>query len=149
MHIEEPRESSLLDLMHDSPSLNSMCSSQDLRRHRCYATFEACTICGEKGLKGHVKLFGSTHEIPLQVVAWRFNMQRGESLEYIETPILDKAVILFGIGVFVNTHHNQHFEVWEVKITSLNTDLSGFGQLFIPNEKGKFVHDLQIVSFLT
>ncbi|MCO5608508.1 hypothetical protein L7F22_062719 [Adiantum nelumboides] len=64
-------------------------SQVDVRRRRLYAPIEMCSICNNN-LGYHIDLFGTTYDLPPQVVAWRYSMQQGITKEYIEAPLLDK-----------------------------------------------------------
>ncbi|MCO5579427.1 hypothetical protein L7F22_033282 [Adiantum nelumboides] len=114
-------------------------SQVDVRRRRLYAPIEMCSICNNN-LGYHVDLFGTTYDLPPQVVAWRYSMQQGITKEYIEAPLLDKEVINFGVGTFIRSVNMHHYEIWMVQLSSLKA--SKFGCIYVPGSEGKSIEDL-------
>ncbi|MCO5586807.1 hypothetical protein L7F22_040749 [Adiantum nelumboides] len=114
-------------------------SQVDVRRRRLYAPIEMCSICNNN-LGYHIDLFGTTYDLPPQVVAWRYSMQQGITKEYIEAPLLDKEVINFGVGTFIRSVSMHHYEIWMVQLSSLKA--SKFGCIYVPGSEGKSIEDL-------
>ncbi|MCO5555581.1 hypothetical protein L7F22_009126 [Adiantum nelumboides] len=114
-------------------------SQVDVRRRQLYAPIEMCSICNNN-LGYHIDLFGTTYDLPPQVVAWRYSMQQGITKEYIEAPLLDKEVINFGIGTFIRSVNMHHYEIWMVQLSSLKA--SKFGCIYVPGSEGKSIEDL-------
>ncbi|MCO5563334.1 hypothetical protein L7F22_016975 [Adiantum nelumboides] len=126
----------------DVPSLENQShvnSQVDVCRRRLYAPTEMCSICNNN-LGYHIDLFGTTYDLPPQVVAWRYSMQQGITKEYIEAPLLDKEVINFGIGTFIRSVNMHHYEIWMVQLSSLKA--SKFGCIYVMGSEGKLIEDI-------
>ncbi|MCO5602803.1 hypothetical protein L7F22_056942 [Adiantum nelumboides] len=114
-------------------------SQVDVRRCQLYAPTEMCSICNNN-LGYHIDLFGTTYDLPPQVVAWRYSMQQGITKEYIEASPLDKEVINFGVGTFISSLNMHHYEIWMVQLSSLKE--SKFGCIYVPGSEGKSIEYL-------
>ncbi|KAI5053990.1 hypothetical protein GOP47_0031119, partial [Adiantum capillus-veneris] len=83
-------------------------------------------------------------DMSLLVIAWSYDMQRNTSEEYIETPSLDRDIIMFGMGKLQLSRSTQHYLAWEVELSKKMENLQLCGPIDIPGGGGNLIDDFKI-----